>query len=194
MKQPTFTTLAQVPAALAAEKARPGAFRNALAAAIAAEQVTIQQLEAALDPAGIAALATAQTKLDALTTRLSDFDRFPLENWQRQLADALCQTHAATIAGLFEAQLALAERKAPGVFEKLAEKLAALARKAIGRNLSPEDVRLVAVESDRVQGEADALNYSLSVAQSGIANFKAAPGEETFNSANSAIRAAADFS
>ncbi|MEI6654165.1 MAG: hypothetical protein WCP45_05300 [Verrucomicrobiota bacterium] len=189
MKPTKFTSLLDLTAAIATERAKPGSYRAAILAGIATEAAVIARLEQSLDPATIDALATSQARHAALTARLDAFDQIALANRETQILDGFCRENCEEIAGLLDGERANRSKPSTGYFTKMADRFTTVARKFFGTENSQEDLRLAGIESEKIQAESDRKTYELATASNTLARFKLAPSWETYNDASLAVNA-----
>ena len=184
-----YASLSALAAAIATERARPGAYRTRLAAIESTAAAKLEQFEREPLGADIDQVLAAQGLRLAAGATLESFDRIAVENRELALLDGFCRENCEEIAALLDAERDNRSKPSTGYFTRMADKFAAASKSFFGPSKSPDELAAAAQESDKIQAEADAKLYQLQTSESEIARFKIAPSWETYNAANLAVNA-----
>ncbi|MEI6674496.1 MAG: hypothetical protein WCO57_04895 [Verrucomicrobiota bacterium] len=178
-----FKTTDSFNSALAAEMARPQAFRDKLASIQSAAAAKLQGFADAPLDSDIAEVLQAKGEQLAVSATLETFDAIAIENRARVLGDAFAARHAADGKAALDAELAIRTKGRPAKMAALGKESASI-QEAMFKPDLPE-AELVELETRRafLVGTADSLDSFLTGARNDIARFSNVPSAETWRDA-----------
>jgi len=188
-----YASLSALAAAIATERARPGAYRTRLAAIESTAAAKLEQFEREPLGADIDQVLAAQGLRLAAGATLESFDRIAVENRELALLDGFCRENCEEIAGLLDAERIARMKPSKSYFQTMADRFATSARKFFGTGHSQDELSAASLESQKIQAESDRKTYELATSESAIVRFKNGPCWEFLNEASVAVNAL-DFS
>ena len=166
-------SIAAATEAIAFESARPSTHRATVAAAIAAEAAGLVRHEEDLTSNDVSGIAATQSRHAGLTSYLTNFDRWNIENRCRSMANAYVATHQKPLVALLKARLAELEKPREGWLASVIKLGAPIYERLLLIGLSEPDER-EKLELRREKLETDVANkeFALTSARGAIARFE----------------------
>jgi len=186
---PQPKTIDQFTAMLSAEAARPVAFRDKLANIEGTTNATLerfdaQPLETDLDQV----LAAHSTKLAVVATR-ENFDRIPLENRCKAIADTAAVTHKPAGVAMLEADLGQRTKGRVAKRAAIGKEAAAAQEAAMNPDLPAAEFDALEAKRAALVDQAEQLDLSVANARNAITYFSNETTAESWHAAVLAVRA-----